>query len=234
MFFFQAEDGIRDLVRSRGLGDVYKRQTNWSGALSGTNPSQTVTVNGNLNIVANFSAAQYTFTATSSGNGGVSWTPQKALYGAGEVVTATATPNSGYYFVGWTGTGSFTSTANPVEVTIAGNTTITAHFAPIVYYTLTTNAVGGGTVSRDPDLTQYPTGTVVTLEATPNAQKRFANWSGSVTGTVNPIQVTITSNMAVTANFVDDVYPLTTSVTCLLYTSPSPRDRTRSRMPSSA
>ena len=37
-FFFQAEDGIRDLVRSRGLGDVYKRQfvislllwVNWS------------------------------------------------------------------------------------------------------------------------------------------------------------------------------------------------------------
>ncbi len=25
-FFFQAEDGIRDLVRSSGLGDVYKRQ----------------------------------------------------------------------------------------------------------------------------------------------------------------------------------------------------------------
>ena len=34
-FFFQAEDGIRYLVRSRGLGDVYKRQElfyvqNWS------------------------------------------------------------------------------------------------------------------------------------------------------------------------------------------------------------
>mgnify|MGYP003381620857 CR=1 FL=1 len=26
IFLFQAEDGIRDLVRSRGLGDVYKRQ----------------------------------------------------------------------------------------------------------------------------------------------------------------------------------------------------------------
>ena len=26
VFFFQAEDGIRYLVRSRGLGDVYKRQ----------------------------------------------------------------------------------------------------------------------------------------------------------------------------------------------------------------
>mgnify|MGYP003376232634 CR=1 FL=1 len=29
VFFFQAEDGIRDLVRSRGLGDVYKRQTQY-------------------------------------------------------------------------------------------------------------------------------------------------------------------------------------------------------------
>ena len=34
-FFFQAEDGIRDLVRSRGLGDVYKRQ-GVIGALLGT------------------------------------------------------------------------------------------------------------------------------------------------------------------------------------------------------
>src|SRR5665811_2328902 len=32
-FFFQAEDGIRDLVRSRGLGDVYKRQHSKSGII---------------------------------------------------------------------------------------------------------------------------------------------------------------------------------------------------------
>ena len=31
VFFFQAEDGIRDLVRSRGLGDVYKRQDRSQG-----------------------------------------------------------------------------------------------------------------------------------------------------------------------------------------------------------
>ena len=30
-FFFQAEDGIRALVRSRGLGEVYKRQDNGIG-----------------------------------------------------------------------------------------------------------------------------------------------------------------------------------------------------------
>ena len=31
VFFFKAEDGIRDLVRSRGLGDVYKRQVEGIG-----------------------------------------------------------------------------------------------------------------------------------------------------------------------------------------------------------
>ena len=34
-FFFQAEDGIRDLVRSRGLGDVYKRQPVIASGYSG-------------------------------------------------------------------------------------------------------------------------------------------------------------------------------------------------------
>ena len=42
-FFFQAEDGIRDLVRSRGLGDVYKRQpitvSNIVAACNGPNGS---------------------------------------------------------------------------------------------------------------------------------------------------------------------------------------------------
>ena len=37
-FFFQAEDGIRDLVRSRGLGDVYKRQASIFGVSINTGP----------------------------------------------------------------------------------------------------------------------------------------------------------------------------------------------------
>ena len=38
-FFFQAEDGIRDLVRSRGLGDVYKRQV-WAERIELLTPYQ--------------------------------------------------------------------------------------------------------------------------------------------------------------------------------------------------
>ena len=73
-FFFQAEDGIRDLVRSRGLGDVYKRQE-YTGLLTinayledkneshrkialipasahGTNPASAVMAGMNVVVVA--------------------------------------------------------------------------------------------------------------------------------------------------------------------------------------
>jgi len=40
VFFFQAEDGIRALVRSRGLGDVYKRQAHVIGVRPTNNPTR--------------------------------------------------------------------------------------------------------------------------------------------------------------------------------------------------
>ena len=45
-FFFQAEDGIRDLVRSRGLGDVYKRQGKTIGAYD--DPAATRWIDANI------------------------------------------------------------------------------------------------------------------------------------------------------------------------------------------
>ena len=192
--------------------------TGWSGGLTGTINPATVTVNSNLNITANFSAATYTFSATSAGNGGVSWTPNKTLYASGDIVTVTATPDSGYYFVGWTGDLPSPSSANPLDVTITGNTSIVAHFAPVVCYTLTTvvNPAGSGTVTIDPapncEGGRYTVGTMVTLTATPGDQKRFVGWSGGITGSTSPVTVAVNNDMTAVATFTDDVYPLTTTV----------------------
>ena len=41
--FFQAEDGIRDVERSRGLGDVYKRQHYTDDRTMELNNSQKIT-----------------------------------------------------------------------------------------------------------------------------------------------------------------------------------------------
>jgi hypothetical protein len=60
---------------------------------------------------------------------------------------------------------------------------------------------GKGTVTTSPTGTSFPSGTVVTLTATPAAGSPWIGWSGAITGTTNPIKVTVTSNMSITANF---------------------------------
>ena len=58
-FFFQAEDGIRDLVRSRGLGDVYKRQARISGRSIGIVANQPSIMAGVLDIDASVKGARF-------------------------------------------------------------------------------------------------------------------------------------------------------------------------------
>ena len=63
----------------------------------------------------------------------------------------------------------------------------------------------------------------------------FPNNGGTImivfNGSASPITVTAISQLTVEGLAVQD---RETTIACLLYTSPSPRDRTRSRMPSSA
>lgn len=65
-------------------------------------------------------------------------------------------------------------------------------------YTLTTSASNG---SVNPSSGTYNDGTVVTLTATPNTDYIFSGWSGDLSGSTNPVQLTMNSNKNVTANF---------------------------------
>ena len=79
-------------------------------------------------------------------------------------------------------------------------------------YTLTVSAQGFGTLNEYPTYTIYPAGSVVVLVASNNPGWLFANWSGDATGSVNPLNVTMNSNVVVTGNFVElpafDVQPV--------------------------
>jgi len=67
-------------------------------------------------------------------------------------------------------------------------------------YTLAVNAANG-TVTKNPNQTNYASGTQVTLTATPAAGYTFSSWSGDLTGTTNPAIITMNSNKTITANF---------------------------------
>ncbi|MBW8688367.1 glycoside hydrolase family 9 protein [Chitinophaga rhizophila] len=71
-------------------------------------------------------------------------------------------------------------------------------------YTITTAVSGTGSVSLSPAGGTYTEGTVVSATATPGNGYRFSNWSGSITDTLNPVNVTVNSNLSLTANFIQD------------------------------
>jgi hypothetical protein len=84
--------------------------------------------------------------------------------------------------------------------TVAGITSGPAVLA--VNFSLTAVASGAGVVSKSPNLPNYAPNTPVTLTATPNPNIAFIGWSGDVTGTNSPLNLVMTSNLSVTANFV--------------------------------
>jgi agmatine deiminase len=78
---------------------------------------------------------------------------------------------------------------------------------PPPQYTLTTNTVGQGGVTLNPPGGTYDEGTVVTLTAVPAAGWQFDYWSGDLSGSQNPINITMNADKTVTANFSEVTVP---------------------------
>ena len=78
---------------------------------------------------------------------------------------------------------------------------------PCLTLTTPSSPLAGGSIGKNPspncvgDPTKYSSGTVVTLTATANPGYTFGSWSGDASGAANPVNVTMTVNRSVTANF---------------------------------
>lgn len=95
--------------------------------------------------------------------------------------------------------------ANIDWIEVTGNSPTAASCSgttPVNYsLSVTNNPSGGGSVSSSPSGSSFTSGTVVTLTATPASGYTFTGWSGAVTGTTNPVTVTMDGNKTVTANY---------------------------------
>ena len=79
--------------------------------------------------------------------------------------------------------------------------TITVNAVQPVEYTLAVNISGQGTVTRNPNKTVYTNGENVTLTASASTGWTFTGWSGTITGSENPVVITMDGDKTVTATF---------------------------------
>jgi len=154
-----------------------------------------------------------TYTVTYHGNGNTSGVvPTDAnLYEQGALVTVLGQGNlvkSGYAFGGWNTAADGSGTSQAAGSTFNMGTANMMLYAqwtgwtPAYILTMAVNPTGGGTTN--PAVGAHPgyvVNQVVSISATPATGYHFVNWSGAVTGSVNPTTVTMNAHKTVTANF---------------------------------
>jgi uncharacterized repeat protein (TIGR02543 family) len=194
--------------------------TGWSGGVcSGSLSTCQVSMTDARSVTATFTLNTYLLTVskTGTGSGTVSSMPAgidcgstcSASFNYNTSVTLTATAATGSTFTGWSG-GVCSGSLSTCTVSMTLARSVTASFV-LSQYSLTTSVVGNGSITRD-NVGPYYFGDVIQLTAVPDPGWSFSGWSGDLSGSLNPISITINGNKSVTATFTQNTYTLTTSV----------------------
>ena len=128
-------------------------------------------------------------------------TPQSAQIDEGDQVSVQANPNDHWIFQEWIG--DHTGTQNPASIVMERDMSVTARFAKRVY-PLNITIVGEGDVNEtviQAKTSEHPHGTVVELNALPDDGWKFIGWSGDVEDVNKLLNLTIDSEISVTAHF---------------------------------
>jgi subtilisin family serine protease len=192
---------------------------NFSGDLTGATNPQSVTMSAPRAVTANYNV-QTTVTTNPPGLSiavdGQSFTaPQTFAWAPASTHTVSvSSPQNGsagvhYAWSTWSDGGAVSHTV----ITPATPTTYTANFTTQYLLTLAPSPAGGGTLTANPASPDgyYANGTSVQVTATANGGYQFANYSGDLTGAMNPQSVVMSAARSVTGSF---------NVTATVTTSP--------------
>ena len=172
--------------------------TSWSGAgiTDLHSNSTTVSMIQDRNLTANFSLNSYTL-SINAGTGGSISGPGTYNHGTNPIISAS--PNTGYHFIGWNGTGINDLNSSSTTVSMVQNRNLTANFS-LNSYILSINAGTGGSISGSGT---YNHGTNPTISATPNTGYQFTTWTGEgvANQNSNPTTVSMVKDQNLTALF---------------------------------
>ena len=181
----------------------------WSGDASGTSSAISVMIDGNKSMTAYFTEDYYTLAIVVQGSGNVTLDPDQTTYTYGQIVTLTANPAAGWSYSHWSG--DLNGSSNPAVIVMTGDKTVIVNFSQN-WYSLSIGIDGQGNVTRNPDQQTYTYGQVVQLAAYPAIGWSFDHWGGDVSGGVNPVEISMTGDMNVTAFFTENHYTLDIAV----------------------
>lgn len=122
-------------------------------------------------------------------------------YPDGEQITMEAIPDSGYVFGAWISRGDTISKESACNITVARDSSLTAHFIPSHQVSLFSLPSEGGSVSGSG---VYPHGETTTIEAAPSDEYVFDAWiyDDQVIDTVSSLTMKIDQDTSLTARFV--------------------------------
>ncbi|WP_234567660.1 InlB B-repeat-containing protein [Rhodohalobacter sp. 614A] len=182
----------------------------WSGDLEGEENPVEIVIDKEKSITALFEKREYELNVTIEGEGQVKEEiiPARA-HPYETIVKLTAEPVEGWRFEGWSG--DYEGSEAVIEVTITDHTELTATFVRREYE-LGIEIDGQGTVQEEiiPSKS-YSYQTEVQLTAIPGTEWKFDSWSGDLSGSENPITITIDGEKQVTAIFVAGEKPEVTT-----------------------
>jgi len=164
-------------VSLTAISNVNWSFTHWSGALNGTQPQQTLLMDEDKSVTANFIADGYNITTQVQGQGDIIITPQQASYMNGTEITLTASAETGWTFDHWSG--NLSGSQNPATLLMDEDKSVTAHFIPLVY-NLSITIHGNGTISPSEGNHSYSVGTEITIssEASDGAYFNYYDLNG--------------------------------------------------------
>ena len=176
---------------------------NGDGVSDSTQASTSVDMTQARSISASFAILSYPL-ELAAGNGGT--VSGDGNYEHGSAASISATPNTGYFFVEWTGDGVSDSTQASTSVDMTQARSVSASFA-ILSYPLELAAGNGGTVSGAGN---YEHGSAAAISATPNTGYSFLRWNGDGVSdsTQTSTSVDMTQARSVSASFAILSYPL--------------------------
>mgnify|MGYP001498643785 FL=1 len=144
----------------------------------------------------------HTLTTTVSPSDSGTVSSATGIANKGEEILITAAPAAEYVFDKWTGAASGSN--KTISVIMDSDKSVTANFIKKKYaLTLSFNSFKGTVTEKviKTGATDYNSGTVVELSAVPKTGWKFKEWSGDLTGTDNPKQITIDKAKTVNAFF---------------------------------